>query len=144
MMETAEFFLSIYNYSIYWLFLSLNSIDIHIVVDTTVVFESLYPGFESRWLHNLFQCFLFFFVIIITVRIQHYCLYSDSPILLPLMMPRPPAPAALCFVYPRNWSYVCKDWSPLFIIVLKFLFTSLRAIENCLFCMPEFVTTVVT
>ena len=38
---------------------------------------------------------MFFFVIIITVQIQHYCLYSDSPTLLPLLKPRPPAPAAL-------------------------------------------------
>ena len=27
--------------------------------------------------------------------IQHYCLYSDSPTFLPLMMPRPPAPSAI-------------------------------------------------
>ena len=39
--------------------------------------------------------FWVFFFIIITVRIQHYCLYSDSPNLLPFIMPRPPAPAAL-------------------------------------------------
>ena len=36
-----------------------------------------------------------FFVVIFTVQSQHYCLYSDSPTLLLLMMPRPPAPSAL-------------------------------------------------
>ena len=45
-----------------------------------------------------FVVFFMFFVIIITVRIQHYCLYSDSLILLPLMMRRPLAPAALGLV----------------------------------------------
>ena len=39
--------------------------------------------------------FLNIFVINITVRIQHYWLYSDSLTLLPLMMPRPPAHSAL-------------------------------------------------
>ena len=29
----------------------------------------------------------FFFAIFITVQIQHYCLYLDSPTLLPLVMP---------------------------------------------------------
>ena len=47
-----------------------------------------------------------FFVIIITVQIQHYCLYSVSPTLLLLMMPRPPAPSALWFYMnlPKNES----------------------------------------
>ena len=39
--------------------------------------------------------FVFFFAIFITMPIQHFCLYSDSPTLLPLIMPRPPAPSAL-------------------------------------------------
>ena len=56
----------------------------------------MYPGFESRESHDFLLLFFFmFFVIIITMQIQHYCLYSDSPTLLPLMMPRPPAPSAL-------------------------------------------------
>ena len=42
-----------------------------------------------------FFFFFLFFVIIITEQIQLYCLYSDAPTVLPLMMPRPPAPAAL-------------------------------------------------
>ena len=65
----------------------------------------MYPGFESRESHEFYYyyyffflfIYFFFFVIIITVQmqIQHYCLNSDSPTLLPLMMPRPPAPSAL-------------------------------------------------
>ena len=39
----------------------------------------------------------YFLAIFITVQIQHYCLYSDLPTLLPLMMPRPPVPSALLF-----------------------------------------------
>ena len=46
------------------------------------------------------------------LQIQHYCLYSDSPTLLPLMMPRPPAPSAWVrypvwqhtFVFPSAFS----------------------------------------
>ena len=77
-------------------------IDLHGVVDVLVDFEPMWPGFESRESHDFFLLFFYlffmFFVIIITVKnlqIQHYCLYSVSPTLLLLMMPRPPAPSAL-------------------------------------------------
>ena len=59
------------------------------------------PGFKTRERHDFFFLFFYlfifydFFVIIITVQIQHYCLYSVSPTLLLLMMPRPSAPSAL-------------------------------------------------
>ena len=72
------------------------STGLHGVVDVEVDFEPMGLGFESR--ESLFFIYLFFyvfFVIIITVQIQHYCLYSVSPTLLLLMMPRPPAPSAL-------------------------------------------------
>ena len=61
--------------------------------DTAVDFEPMCPGFKSRYFffYLFFYLFYVFCVIIITVQIQHYCLYSDSPTLLPLMMPRPPA-----------------------------------------------------
>ena len=40
---------SIYNFGMYWLFLSENCINLHSVVDTLVDFESnIYPGVESR------------------------------------------------------------------------------------------------
>ena len=42
------------------------SISLHRIVDTLVDFEPIYH----------------FFVIVITVQIQHYCLYSDSPTLI--------------------------------------------------------------
>ena len=38
------------------------------------------------------SCFLLSFV---TVQIQNFCLYSDSPTSLSFMMTRPPAPSAL-------------------------------------------------
>ena len=79
-----------HNVSIYYLFLSVNSIGLHSVVDTSVEFEPRLPGFESRYSLHFFHIFA-----IITVEIQQYCLYSDSPTLLPLMMLRPPAPSAL-------------------------------------------------
>ena len=49
----------------------------------------------------LFFLFIFFYVFFYhyyysaNLQIQHYCLYSVSPTLLLLMMPRPPAPSAL-------------------------------------------------
>ena len=64
------------------------------------------PGFESRKSHD-FSFFFFFFIYFFfyvffchyyysaNLQIQHYCLYSVSPTLLLLMMPRPPAPSAL-------------------------------------------------
>ena len=68
-------------------------------------FEPMCPGFESRESHAFF--FFFFFLIFLffmlfchydysaNFQIQHNCLYSVSPTLLLLMMPRPPAPSAL-------------------------------------------------
>ena len=74
-------------------------------------FEPMCPGFESREWHDFFLFFIFlffnvfiyffFFVIFghyyysANLQIQHFCLYSVSPTLLLLMMPRPPAPSAL-------------------------------------------------
>ena len=58
-------------------------------------------GFESRGSHDFF-IIIFFYIYFFghyyysaNLQIQHYCLYSDSPTLLPLMMHRPPAPSAL-------------------------------------------------
>ena len=84
-------------------FLSVHSIGLHSAVDILVDFDPCIPG------SNLGNCVIFFFyyffyffsfmffvyLFIITVQIQHYCLYSDSPTLLPLMMAKPPAPSAL-------------------------------------------------
>ena len=87
---------------------------LHSVVDILVDFEPMYPGFQSRespefflliFFYYFFMFFFVFFVIITTVQflqIQHYCLYSDSPTLLPLMMPMPPAPSALWFYLSFN------------------------------------------
>ena len=38
-------------------------------------------------------CYVFFchYYYSANLQIQHYCLYSDSPTLLPLIMPRPPS-----------------------------------------------------
>ena len=70
-------------------------------------FELMCPGFESRESHdfffffNFFIYYFFFYVFFClyydsaNLQIQHYCLYSVSPTLLLLMMPRPPAPSAL-------------------------------------------------
>ena len=67
----------------------------------------MYPGFESRELHGFFLVFFFIIYLFIfyvffchyyysaNLLTQHYCLYSVSPTLLLLMMPRPPAPSAL-------------------------------------------------
>ena len=81
-------------------------------------FEPMCPGYES-WESRDFFLLLFFFIIFFffffffliffylffmffchyhysaNLQIQHYCLYSVSPTLLLLMMPRPPAPSAL-------------------------------------------------
>ena len=40
-------------------------------------------------------CFFYHYYYSANLQIQHYCLYSVSPTLLLLMMPRPPAPSAL-------------------------------------------------
>ena len=76
-------------------------------MDILVDFEPMYPGFESRKSHEFFlfffyHFFMFFFFVFFChyyysakLQIQHYCLYSVSPTLLLLMMPRPPAPSAL-------------------------------------------------
>ena len=90
------------------LFLSVIRIGLHGVVDLVVEFESMRPGFETWVLRDFF--FFFFFLLFLFIyflcyfchyyysanlQIQHYCLYSVSPTLLLLMMPRPPAPSAL-------------------------------------------------
>ena len=92
------------------LFLSVIRIGLHGVVDLVVEFESMRPGFETWVLHDFFFFFFFFFLLFLFIyflcyfchyyysanlQIQHYCLYSVSPTLLLLMMPRPPAPSAL-------------------------------------------------
>ena len=62
-------------------------------------FEPIYSGFESRESHDFFIYFFYvFFGIIVKVQICK-CLYSDSPTLLPLMMPRPPAPSAFDIIW---------------------------------------------
>ena len=70
-----------------------------IVVDILVDFEPMYPGFETRELHDFFFfLFIYFFCHYSyseNLQIHHYCLYSVSPTSLLLMMPRPPAPSAL-------------------------------------------------
>ena len=70
-------------------------------------FEPMCPGFESRVSHDFFFFFFDFLMYLFFLsffchyyysanwQIQHYCLYSVSPTLLLLMMPRPPAPSAL-------------------------------------------------
>ena len=65
-------------------------------------FELMYPGFESRNRMYFFIIFLLLFFLCFchyyysaNLHIQHYCLYLDSPTLLPLMMLRPQAPSAL-------------------------------------------------
>ena len=78
-------------------FLSVTRIGLHGVV---VDFEPMSPGFETRESHDFFLLifFMFFFChyyYSANLQIQHYCLYSLSPTLLLLMMPRPPAPSAL-------------------------------------------------
>ena len=59
---------SIYNFSIYLLFLSVICIGLHSVVDIMVDFEIVYPGFESRESHVflIFFC-LFFFMLFLFV-----------------------------------------------------------------------------
>ena len=77
-------------------------------------FEPICPGFQSRESHDFFfliflfiffLCFFFFFFFChyyysANLQIQHSCLYSVSPTILLLMMPRPPAPSALLFLNP--------------------------------------------
>ena len=57
----------IYNFSIYWLFLSVICIGLHSVVDIMMDFELVDPGFKSRESHVFFFFFflllLFFFVL---------------------------------------------------------------------------------
>ena len=78
-------------------FLSL--FGLHSVVDTSVDFHPYFLGTNlgNRIIFLLiyFFYFIYFFAIFITVQIRHYCLYSDSHTLLPLMMPRPRASSAL-------------------------------------------------
>ena len=77
-------------------------------------FEPMCPGFESRecvpgsnlgnrmFFLFFYDFFIYLFILFFchyyysaNLQIQHYCLYSVSPTLLLLMMPRPPAPSAL-------------------------------------------------
>ena len=67
-------------------------------------FEHVYPGFESRESHEFFFYYFFYLFFMFffchyyysaNLQTQHYCLYSDSPTLLPVMMPRPPALSGL-------------------------------------------------
>ena len=81
-------------------FLSVTRIGLHGVLDIEVDFEPMSPGFETRESHNFcfidfFLCFFCHYYYSANLQIQHYCLYSLSPTLLLLMMPRPPAPSAL-------------------------------------------------
>ena len=57
-------------------------------------FEPIHPG-PNLGNRIIFFMFFFFFLSFVTVQIQNYCLYSDSPSLLSRVMPRPPAPSAL-------------------------------------------------
>ena len=50
-----------------------------------------------------FFFFFFHYYYSAYLQIQHYCLYSVSPTLLLLMMPRPPAPSALWFSNAKKW-----------------------------------------
>ena len=98
-------FFPVYNISIKQIFLSILSINLRSIVSRTVV--TLNPCIVvSRPANHM----IFFLVIIITVRIQHYSLYSDSPNLLPIMMSRPPAPPVLWLLcsYQTENSY-CVD-----------------------------------
>ena len=82
-------------------------ISLHGVVNALVDFEPMCPGFEPRESPDFFLFIYFFYVFFFfffffcnyyysaNLQIQHYCLYSVSPTLLLLMMPRPPAPSAL-------------------------------------------------
>ena len=84
-------------------FLSIIRISLHGVVDLVVHYEPVRPVFKSQVVHlfiYFFCLFIFFYVFChyyysANLQIQHYCLYSVSPTLLLLMMPRPPAPSAL-------------------------------------------------
>ena len=68
----------IYNFRIYRLFLSANSIGLHSVVDTSVDFEPIYPGIESR-VRILYPGFDF----LCCVFCHHY--YSANSTLLSLL-----------------------------------------------------------
>ena len=77
----------IYNFSIYWLFLSVICVGLHSVVDILVDFEPMYPGFESResrFFIFFYFIFLFyvFFVIIITVQICKFNITVSTQFLL--------------------------------------------------------------
>ena len=54
-------------------------------MEISVDFEPMHPGFESvpgfgnRIIFFLCFFFFFFFLSFVTVQIQNYCLYSDSP-----------------------------------------------------------------
>ena len=73
------------DYLVYIDYFYLVCIGLHSVVDILVDFEPMYPGFESRELHEIFFIvfFLFFFLCFFffchyyynaNLQIQHYCL----------------------------------------------------------------------
>ena len=47
-----------YNFSIYWVFLSVICVGLHSVLDILVDFEPMCPGFESRESHDFFLSLL--------------------------------------------------------------------------------------
>ena len=51
--------------------------------------------FFDFFIYYFLLCFFYHYYYSANLQIQHYCLYSVSPTLLLLMMPRPPAPSAL-------------------------------------------------
>ena len=72
----------IYNFSIYWLFLSVICIGLHSVVDILVDFEPMYPGFESRESHESFFIYIFlllFFYVFLSLLLQ--CKFANSTLL---------------------------------------------------------------
>ena len=78
----------------------LNCIVVCVYISSLTQFAYFLSLFElvsllSKQANQCFQGIDFAATCVCRTRIQHYCLYSDSPTCLPLMMPRPPAPSAL-------------------------------------------------
>ena len=57
--ESSRIFFPIFNFSKLQIFSSTSFIELRSVVDSTVVFESIFilPGFASSWPHNFFNVF---------------------------------------------------------------------------------------
>ena len=83
--ETAELFPILIVYSKY--FLSLIGSGLRNLVERTPDLEPLHYKIESGYLLLYFSLVYLFFYIIIIVRIQHLCLYSDSPTFYPFGCP---------------------------------------------------------